>query len=90
MVLRVESAGYSLPPPTTPAGLETQTHDLRVTSLTLYPLGHDCPKLLGVSTTMSMYMAQGLICIKTNRYEGYFTPFYYDFTIFATFQTSIV
>ncbi len=39
-----ESAGYSLPPPTIPAGPETQTHDLWVTSLTLYPLGHDCPK----------------------------------------------
>ncbi len=38
-----ESAGYSLPPPTIPAGPETRTHDLRVTSPTLYPLGHDCP-----------------------------------------------
>ncbi len=38
-----ESAGYSLPPPTIPAGPETRTHNLRVTSLTLYPLGHDCP-----------------------------------------------
>ncbi len=40
-----ESAGYSLPPPTIAAGPETRTHDLRVTSLTLYPLGHDCPLL---------------------------------------------
>ncbi len=39
-----ESAGYSLPPPTIPAGPETQTHDLQVTSPTLYPLGHDCPE----------------------------------------------
>ncbi len=39
-----ESAGYSLPPPTIPAEPETRTHDLWVTSLTLYPLGHDCPK----------------------------------------------
>ncbi len=38
-----ESAGYSLPPPTIPAGPDTRTHDLRVTSPTLYPLGHDCP-----------------------------------------------
>ncbi len=38
-----ESAGYSLPPPTIPAGPEIRTHDLRVTSPTLYPLGHDCP-----------------------------------------------
>ncbi len=38
-----ESAGYSLPPPKIPAGLETRTHNLRVTSPTLYPLGHDCP-----------------------------------------------
>ncbi len=38
-----ESAGYSLPPPTIPARPETRTHDLRVTSPTLYPLGHDCP-----------------------------------------------
>ncbi len=38
-----ESAGYSLPPPTIPAGPETQTLDLWVTSLILYPLGHDCP-----------------------------------------------
>ncbi len=35
-----ESAGYSLPPPTFPAGPETRTRDL--TSPTLYPLGHDC------------------------------------------------
>ncbi len=38
-----ESAGYSLPPPTIPAGPETRTHDLWVTNPTLYPLGHDCP-----------------------------------------------
>ncbi len=38
-----ESTGYSLPPPTIPAGPETRTHDLWVTSPTLYPLGHDCP-----------------------------------------------
>ncbi len=31
------------PPPTIPAGPEIRTHDLRVTSPTLYPLGHDCP-----------------------------------------------
>ncbi len=37
-----ESAGYSLPPPTIPAGPETRTRDLQVTSPTLYPLGHDC------------------------------------------------
>ncbi len=30
-----ESAGYSLPPPTIPAGPEIRTHDLRVTSPTL-------------------------------------------------------
>ncbi len=38
-----ESAGDSLPPPTIPAGPETRTHDLWVTSPTLYPLRHDCP-----------------------------------------------
>ncbi len=38
-----ESAGYSLPPPTIPAGPETRTRDFWVTSPTLYPLGHDCP-----------------------------------------------
>ncbi len=38
-----ESAGYSLPPPTIPARPEIRTHDLRVTSPTLYPLGHNCP-----------------------------------------------
>ncbi|MCJ8728948.1 hypothetical protein PDJAM_G00010640, partial [Pangasius djambal] len=48
VVLRVEeSTGHSLPPPTIPAGPETQTHNLqvhlRVTSPTLEPLGHDCP-----------------------------------------------
>ncbi len=32
------------PPPKIPARPETPTHDLRVTSPTLYPLGHDCPK----------------------------------------------
>ncbi len=36
-----ESAVHSLPPPTIPAGPETRTHNLRVTSPTLYPLGHD-------------------------------------------------
>uniref|UniRef100_A0A671NPN5 NTR domain-containing protein n=1 Tax=Sinocyclocheilus anshuiensis TaxID=1608454 RepID=A0A671NPN5_9TELE len=36
-----ESAGYSLPPPTFPARPETQTHNIWVTSPTLYPLGHD-------------------------------------------------
>ncbi|KAB5540146.1 hypothetical protein PHYPO_G00098460 [Pangasianodon hypophthalmus] len=35
VVLRVgESAGHSLPPPTIPAGPETQTHNLQVASLT--------------------------------------------------------
>ncbi len=34
-----ESAGHSLPPPTIPAGPETWTRDLWVTSPTLYPLG---------------------------------------------------
>ncbi len=38
-----ESAGHSLPLPTIPAGPETWTHNLWVTSPTLYPLGHDCP-----------------------------------------------
>ncbi len=37
---REESAGYSLRPPTIPAGPETRTRDLQVTSPTLYPLGH--------------------------------------------------
>ncbi len=44
VVLRVERVlVIHSPPPTIPAGPETQTHDLRVTSPTLYPLGHDCP-----------------------------------------------
>ncbi len=38
-----ESAGYSLSPPTIPAGPEIRTHNLLVTSPTRYPLGHDCP-----------------------------------------------
>ncbi len=38
-----ESARHSLPPPTIPAGPETRTRDLWVTSPALYPLGHDCP-----------------------------------------------
>ncbi len=37
-----ESALHSLPPPTIPAGPETRTRNLWVTSPTLYPLGHDC------------------------------------------------
>ncbi len=37
------STGQSLPPPTIPAGPETRTRDLWVTSPTLYLLGHDCP-----------------------------------------------
>ncbi len=45
VVFRVEkSGGHSLPPPTIPAGPETWTRDLRVTSPTIYPLGHDCPE----------------------------------------------
>ncbi len=40
-----EGAGYSLPPPTIPAGPETRTRDLRVTSPTLYTLSHNCPTL---------------------------------------------
>ncbi len=39
-----ESAGYSLPPPTIPAGPEIRTHNLPLTSPTRYPLGHDCPR----------------------------------------------
>ncbi len=34
------------PPPTIPAGPEIRTRNLHVTSPTLYPLGHDCPKTL--------------------------------------------
>ncbi len=34
------------PPPTIPAGPETRTCDFWVTSMTLYPLGHNCPTLL--------------------------------------------
>ncbi len=37
-----ESAGHSLPP-TIPAGPETQTYNLWITSPTLLPLGHDFP-----------------------------------------------
>ncbi len=36
-----ESVDYSLPPLTIPAGPETRSRDLWVTSPTLYPLGHD-------------------------------------------------
>ncbi len=36
-----ESAGHSLPPPTIPAGPETRTHNLWVTSPTHLPLGHN-------------------------------------------------
>ncbi len=32
-----------LPPPTIPAGPEIRTHNLPLTSLTRYPLGHNCP-----------------------------------------------
>ncbi len=41
-----ESAVHSLPPPTIPAGPETRTRDLWVTSPTLQPLGHDFPKVV--------------------------------------------
>ncbi len=37
-----ECAGYSLPLPTIPAGPEIRSHNLLVTSLTRYPLGHNC------------------------------------------------
>jgi len=40
-----ENTGHSLPSLTIPAGPEIQTHDLWVTSLTLYPLGHDSPQI---------------------------------------------
>ncbi len=40
-----ESAGYSLPPPTIPAGPETRTCVPQVTSPTLYPLSHDYPPI---------------------------------------------
>ncbi len=55
-----ESAGYSLPPTTIPAGPEIRTHDLRVTSPTLYPLGHDCPRV--VLTTESGWPASPCVC----------------------------
>ncbi len=46
LVLKVEeSPVYSLSPPTIPAGPETRTCDLWVTSLTLLSLGHDSPLL---------------------------------------------
>ncbi len=52
-----ESAGYSLPPPTIPAGPEIQTHNLPLTSPTRYPLGHNCPKynLIKAETIISGY-----------------------------------
>ncbi len=53
-----ESAGHSLPPPTIPAGPETQTHDLWVTSPTLYPLGHDCSTLMGLNCYNSCFSGQ--------------------------------
>ncbi len=49
-----ESTVHSLPPPTIPAGPETRTCDLRVTSPTPYPLGHDCPQR--VSTEFKEFM----------------------------------
>ncbi len=55
-----ESAGHSLPPPTNPAGPETRTCDLWVTSPTLYPLGHDCPpcitKVQDFSSSQSFFI----------------------------------
>ncbi len=45
VVLMVDSTGHWLPPPTIPAGPETRTRNLWVTSLTLCPLCHDCPPL---------------------------------------------
>ncbi len=47
VVLKVERVlVIHSPPPTIPAGPEIRTHDLRVTSPTLYPLGHNCPKTM--------------------------------------------
>ncbi len=40
-----ESVGYSLLTPRIPAGPGTQNRSLRVIRPTLYPLGHNCPKL---------------------------------------------
>ncbi len=49
MVLKVERVlVIHSPPPTIPAGPETRTHNLQVTSPTLYPLGHDCPYAIKV------------------------------------------
>ncbi len=57
-----ESTGYSLPPPTIPAGPETRTRNLWVTSPTLYPLGHDCP-LKGVHSEPCRHVhAFGAFC----------------------------
>ncbi len=52
-----ENAGYSLPPPTIPARPETRTRNHRVTSLTLYPLGHDFPQVSTVQySTVTNYI----------------------------------
>ncbi len=53
-----KSAGHSLPPPTIPAGPDTQTRDLQVTSPTVYPLGHYCPKMERF-TDLRVILSQG-------------------------------
>ncbi len=41
----VRERWYSLPPPTIPAGPETRTRNLWVTTPTLFALGHHCPPI---------------------------------------------
>ncbi len=49
---------------TIPGRPETRTHDLWVTSLTLYPLGHDCPKCF------IMFCMKHLFCAVESRLWG--------------------
>ncbi len=89
VVLKVEeSAGHSLPPPTIPAGPETRTCDLWVTTPTLYPLGHNCP------VAIWQHLLQNWPCFNWIKYKGItvapLSPFVFETKMQLTFWVVFV
>ncbi len=59
VVLRVERERCTFTPPNyNSCRPETRTRDLRVTSPTLYPLGHDCPNMTQIGCAISRFGKQ--------------------------------
>ncbi len=75
-----ESAGYSLSPPTIPAGPETRTCVPQVTSPTLYPLSHGYPPIW---CDFKFSFVFGVLQVEIDRYIGLpiFFPIFKHFTI---------